>query len=281
MDRCCWSGVSPTPVQPRRTAPRVICAATRSASEPFFRPQEWWGEQEIELLTRTSATRLDAAARIAKLSNKDEIEFGQVLIATGANVRRFNVRGLPPGGDPLSAHARQRRRDPRGRGDAERVVLIGGSYIGCEVAASLTMLGKHCTIVMQERVTLERGFGDRTGRFIQGPLESLGVTVHGEDELERFEGEERVAKVITSGGLELAAEAVVIGAGVAPDMQLARARAWGSARVGECAAPRGCETPRRGCSPRATYASTTHRCTAGRCGSSTGTSRSTTARQQR
>ena len=47
------------------------------------------------------------------------------------------------------------------REDAEEVVLIGGSYIGCEVAASLTLVGKHCTIVMQEQTTLERGFGAR------------------------------------------------------------------------------------------------------------------------
>ncbi|HWX75138.1 MAG TPA: FAD-dependent oxidoreductase, partial [Solirubrobacteraceae bacterium] len=105
--------------------------------------------------------------------------------------------------------------------DAEEVVLIGGSYIGCEVAASLTMLGKNCTIVMQESVTLERGFGERAGRFFQQLLEDHGVRVHGEDELERFEGDGRVAKVVTRAGLELAADTVVVGAGVTPDVQLA------------------------------------------------------------
>jgi 3-phenylpropionate/trans-cinnamate dioxygenase ferredoxin reductase subunit len=109
-----------------------------------------------------------------------------------------------------------------GAHDAEEVVLIGGSYIACEVAASLTLVGKHCTIVMQEQATLERGFGARIGRFFQGLLESHGVTVHGSDELERFEGDGTVAKVVTRGGLELAADAVVIGAGVTPDVQLAQ-----------------------------------------------------------
>ena len=56
------------------------------------------------------------------------------------------------------------------------MVLIGGSYIGCEVAASLTLLGKRCTIVMQERTTLERGFGERVGRFFHELLEAHGVT---------------------------------------------------------------------------------------------------------
>jgi 3-phenylpropionate/trans-cinnamate dioxygenase ferredoxin reductase subunit len=106
--------------------------------------------------------------------------------------------------------------------DAAEVVLIGGSYIGCEVAASLTLMGKRCTIVMQEQITLERGFGPTAGRFFQELLEAHGVSIHGEDELERFEGEGRVARVVTKNGLELPADLVVIGAGVSPDVQLAR-----------------------------------------------------------
>ena len=191
----------------------------RSAS--YFRPDEWWGEQNIELLTRTSVTGLDLEQRTAKLSSKEEVEFGKALIATGANVRRLNVDGCHleeihylralGNADAIRESVK----------DAENVVLIGGSYIGCEVAASLTMLGKKCTIVMQEHRTLERGFGRRVGQFFQDLLESHGITVHGEDELERFEGDGRVAQVVTRAGRELAAEAVVVGAGVMPDVQLA------------------------------------------------------------
>ena len=68
-------------------------------------------------------------------------------------------------------------------------MLIGGSYIGCEVAASLTMLGKHCTIVMQEERPLERGFGARRGALLPGAARSPRRDVHGGDELERFEGD--------------------------------------------------------------------------------------------
>src|SRR3984893_17129279 len=75
---------------------------------------------------------------------------------------------------------------------------------------------------MQEQGTLERGFGAQAGRFFQQLLEAHGVRVHGGDELERFEGEGRVAKVVTRAGLELAADAVVGGAGVTPDVQLAQ-----------------------------------------------------------
>ncbi len=193
-----------------------------SREEPLFRPNEWWGEQSIELLTRTSVMGLDLQTRTAKLSTKEEVEFDKALIATGANVRRLNVDGCELEQIHYLRTLGNADAIREGLEDAQDVVLIGGSYIGCEVAASLSMLGKRCTIVMQEQVTLERGFGASAGRFFQELLESHGVTVHGGDELERFEGDGRVAKVVTRGGLELAADAVVIGAGVTPDVQLAQ-----------------------------------------------------------
>jgi 3-phenylpropionate/trans-cinnamate dioxygenase ferredoxin reductase subunit len=193
-----------------------------SREEPLFRPADWWEEQDIELLTRTSVTGLDLDSRMAKLSSKEEIEFDKALLATGANVRRLNVEGCELEQIHYLRTLGNADAIREGVADAEDVVLIGGSYIGCEVAASLTMIGKRCTIVMQEQATLERGFGAPTGRFFQELLEAHGVTVHGEDELERFEGGGRVAKVRTRNGLDLAAEAVVIGAGVTPDIGLAQ-----------------------------------------------------------
>jgi 3-phenylpropionate/trans-cinnamate dioxygenase ferredoxin reductase subunit len=215
-------GREPDPPYNRPNCSKGYLRGSEERSEAFFRPQEWWSEQDVELLTRTSVTALDAGARTVKLSTKEQLEFGQALLATGANVRRLNV----PGCELEQIHYLRTLGNAdairAGVADAERVVLIGGSYIGCEVAASLTMVGKRCTIVMQEELTLERGFGPASGRFFHELLEAHGVTIHGPDELERFEGEGRVAKVITKGGLELPAEAVVIGAGVTPDVQLAR-----------------------------------------------------------
>jgi 3-phenylpropionate/trans-cinnamate dioxygenase ferredoxin reductase subunit len=221
-------GREPDPPYNRPECSKGYLRGQESREEPLFRPNEWWGEQSIELLTRTSVTGLDLHTRTAKLSTKQEIEFDTALLATGANVRRLNVEGCEL--DEIHYLRTLSNADSirEGVADAENVVLIGGSYIGCEVAASLTMMGKRCTIVMQEDATLERGFGKRAGRFFQGMLESHGVTVHGADGLDRFEGDTlkgtggRVAKVVTSNGLELPAEAVVIGAGVTADVHLAQ-----------------------------------------------------------
>jgi 3-phenylpropionate/trans-cinnamate dioxygenase ferredoxin reductase component len=245
-------GREPDPPYNRPECSKGYLRGEESREEPLFRPNEWWGEQKVELLTRTSVMSLDARTRIATLSNKEEIRFDKALIATGANVRRLNV----PGCELEQIHYLRTLGNAdtirEGVADAESVVLIGGSYIGCEVAASLTLMGKKATIVMQEEVTLERGFGKHAGRFFQELLESHGITVHGNDGLERFEGDTltgtpsgahpeghtqrahtrrarggkhaggRVGKVLTTNGLELPADAVVVGAGVTPDVTLAK-----------------------------------------------------------
>jgi 3-phenylpropionate/trans-cinnamate dioxygenase ferredoxin reductase subunit len=215
-------GREPDPPYNRPECSKGYLRGEETREEPLFRPNDWWAEQNVELLTRTSVTGLDLQSRTATLSTKDEVSFEQALVATGANVRRLNVNGC----DLEQIHYLRTLgnadaiRD--GVAEAEQVVLIGGSFIACEVAASLTLMGKRCTVVMQEQATFERNFGLRCGRFFQELLESHGVTFHPADELERFEGDGRVAKVITRGGLELAADAVVVGAGVSPDVQLAK-----------------------------------------------------------
>jgi 3-phenylpropionate/trans-cinnamate dioxygenase ferredoxin reductase component len=215
-------GREPDPPYNRPDCSKGYLRGEETREEPLFRPNDWWAEQNIELLTRTSVTALDLDARIATLSSKAEIEFDKALIATGANVRRLNVPGCELEGIHYLRTLGNADAIREGVTDAEDVVLIGGSYIGCEVAASLTKIGKRCTMVMQEQTTFDGTFGTRAGSFFQGLLESHGVSVHGRDELERFEGDGRVARVHTKAGLQLAADAVVIGVGVMPDVQLAR-----------------------------------------------------------
>ncbi len=191
-------------------------------AEPMFRPEEWWGEQDIEVMTTTSVTSLDPQARTATLSTRDVVTFDKALLATGANVRRLNVDGCDLDGIHYLRTLGNADAIRESTANADEVVLIGGSFIGCEVAASLTAIGKHCTMVMQEHVALEARIGKQAGQFVQSLLESHGIVLHGEDGLERFEGDGRVAKVISSSGLELAANAVVVGAGVTPDVTLAK-----------------------------------------------------------
>jgi 3-phenylpropionate/trans-cinnamate dioxygenase ferredoxin reductase subunit len=104
---------------------------------------------------------------------------------------------------------------------AEHVVLIGGSYIASEVAASLTATGTKCTMVMLEDVALSRAFGEEVGRYFHEVLESHGIDLVPGDQLEAFLGDGRVRAIRTKSGREIEGDVVVVGAGVHPDTMLA------------------------------------------------------------
>jgi 3-phenylpropionate/trans-cinnamate dioxygenase ferredoxin reductase subunit len=217
-------GREPDPPYHRPPVTKDYLRGEECREDALYRPDEWWAEQRVELLTRTSVMKLDPGECVATLSNREQVRFETALIATGANVRRLRVEGSELDGIHYLrtlANADSLRADAQA---AERVVLVGGSYIGCEVAASLTAaMGVSCSILMLEDEPLERQFGPEVGRFFRAVLEDHGVRVHGGQELARLEGDgERVQRAVTGSGLELECDCVVIGAGVAPDVTLAR-----------------------------------------------------------
>jgi 3-phenylpropionate/trans-cinnamate dioxygenase ferredoxin reductase subunit len=213
---------------------------------------------------------LDHAAHTAKLSTKEEVGFDRALIATGAMVRRLTVDGAQLEGiHYLRAlgNADGIREEAQG---ADAVVCVGGSYIASEVAASLTELGKKVTMVMLEDHPLSVGFGATAGRYFRGVLEEHGVQVIGGDEVLRFEGEERVERVVTAGGRELAAQAVICGCRArCPTSCSPASPASPSASSAASCATAACARRPTGSTPPATCASTTRSCTGAWCASST------------
>jgi 3-phenylpropionate/trans-cinnamate dioxygenase ferredoxin reductase component len=215
-------GREPDPPYNRPPLTKTYLRGEESREDTLFRPDEWYAEQRIDLLTRTSVMSLDIETRTAKLSNKDEVRFDKALLATGSNVRILRAEGAQLDGIHYLRTVRNCDALRAELANSERVALIGGSYIGTELAASFTMLGQHCELLMLESVTLERFYGAEVGRYFQDTLTSHGVRVHGSQELERFEGGgERVERVVTKSGLEIECDFVVIGAGVTPDITLA------------------------------------------------------------
>ena len=240
-------GREPDPPYHRPPLSKAYLREDESRSDALVKEGAWWEENGVELLTGTSVMKLDPSERIARLSSREVVGFGSALLATGSNVRRLRAEG----GDLEGIHYLRTfgnsdaiRADAS---DAERIVVVGGSYVATEVAASLTAWGGRCTIVMQEEVTLERSFGDQVGGFFQGVLEEHGVEVVASDELERFEGADgRVRAVVTRGGREVEGGCVVIGAGVMPDVMLARSAGLELGEHGGVACSSRLETSARG-----------------------------------
>jgi 3-phenylpropionate/trans-cinnamate dioxygenase ferredoxin reductase component len=141
---------------------------------------------DVEVLTRTSVMALDAAAKTVTLSNKETVEYGTALLATGAMVRRLQIDGVHLDGiHYLRAlgNADSLIQDAEG---VEDVVCVGGSYIGCESAATLTTLGKRVTVVLLEEEPMERAFGLQVGQWVRNVLAAHGIQVISGSEVERF-----------------------------------------------------------------------------------------------
>jgi 3-phenylpropionate/trans-cinnamate dioxygenase ferredoxin reductase component len=189
-------------------------------ADAYVHPPEWYEEAGVELRTKTNVMALDVEARVAKLQGGDEVSFEKALIATGANVNLLRVEGAELDGiHYLRAFGNSDniRKDAEA---AERVVLVGGSYIACEVAASLKAKGTECAIVCMEEIVLSRTFGEEVGRWFHELLESKGIEIHGGETLSAYEGDESVSAVVTEGGKTVEGDFVVVGAGVKPDVML-------------------------------------------------------------
>jgi len=191
----------------------------------LIHPEGWYAEHDVDVRTRTPVMDMDTAARTAKLG-REQLGFTQALIATGGGIRRLQVEGgMRDGIHYIRAlgNADKLRNELDG---CERVVMVGGSYIATEVAASMVLLGKQVTLVMQEALPLERHFGPMAGAFARDLLASHGVEIVASADVVEFAGEgeddARVETVVCADGRRLDADLVVVGVGANPDVMLAR-----------------------------------------------------------
>jgi 3-phenylpropionate/trans-cinnamate dioxygenase ferredoxin reductase component len=214
-------GREPEPPYERPPLSKEYMRGEAKREDAYVNSRDWYEENDVELLTKTNVMSLDPGQRLVKLQGGDELHFDKALVATGANVNILRVEGCELEGIHYLRAFGNSDAIREEAAKAEHVVLIGGSYIGCEVAASLTAKGATCTIVMMENVTLSRTFGEEAGRYFQDVLTEHGIEVLGGQELEAFEGSGRVEAVVTKSGRTVEGDIVVIGAGVRPDTMLA------------------------------------------------------------
>jgi 3-phenylpropionate/trans-cinnamate dioxygenase ferredoxin reductase subunit len=214
-------GREPDPPYERPPLSKEYVRGEAKREDAYVNPASWYEENGVELRTGTNVMALDVEARAVKLQGGDEVRFERALIATGANVNILRVDGANL--DRIH-YLRTFGNSDNIRADAEkadRVVLVGGSYIACEVAASLKAKGTDCALVMMEDVALSRTFGEEVGRWFHELLESKGIEIHGGETLAAFEGDDHASAVVTESGKTIEGDMVVVGAGVRPDVMLA------------------------------------------------------------
>ncbi len=182
------------------------------------RSEKYYRERGIDLLRATHVTALDAPHKIVRTSDGRELPYGALLLATGANPIRLNI----PGSDSPRLHYLRSVADSRTiiqavEQGARRALVIGASFIGLEVAASLRARKLEVHVVAPEARPLERVFGAQLGDFIRTLHESKGVVFH----LGRTVSAIGVKDVALDNGETLAVDLIVAGIGVRPVTALA------------------------------------------------------------
>jgi NADPH-dependent 2,4-dienoyl-CoA reductase/sulfur reductase-like enzyme/nitrite reductase/ring-hydroxylating ferredoxin subunit len=201
-----------SPPSDRPNLSKDFLAGTAQEDWIPLRPSEFYTDNRIELLLGSPVSSIDVGRRDVQLENGSRRPFGALLIATGADPVHLPI----PGGDGPRVHYLRSFNDSKAivkrALEAKRVVVVGASFIGLEVAASLRNRGIAVDVVAPDRVPLERVMGAELGRFIQTVHETHGVGFHLGQTVTRIDG--RVATL--SGGSTIDADFVVMGVGVRP-----------------------------------------------------------------
>jgi 3-phenylpropionate/trans-cinnamate dioxygenase ferredoxin reductase subunit len=182
----------------------------------------WYRDHDVEVLLATRASTLDPATRAVTTEVGDQLRYARGLVlATGAQPNRL---GLP--GEELDGVYYLRTVDDSERlraaiSRAESMVVIGGGFIGAEVAASATQMDTRVTLLEVADTLWTRAVGAEMGRFFEAFLRDRGVHVRTRTSAERIEGGDQVEAVVLPDGSRLHADVVVIGVGVHPDTDLA------------------------------------------------------------
>jgi NADPH-dependent 2,4-dienoyl-CoA reductase/sulfur reductase-like enzyme/nitrite reductase/ring-hydroxylating ferredoxin subunit len=211
-------GAEPDPPYDRTALSKGFLAGEIPAETLPLRGRELYEQLSIELLLGCRVAGVEPGSRTAVLADGRRLAFERLLLATGGLPRRLPIPGADlPGcfllrsrSDGQALRAAVREAQERG-GEA---VILGAGLIGLEVAASLRRAGLAAAVIAPEEIPLAAVFGERVGAWIRRLHEEKGVRFHLGRTVREIRGDGRVREVALSDGTRLAAEVVVIGAGI-------------------------------------------------------------------
>lgn len=184
-----------------------------------LRGDDYYAKQGIDLRLKTSVTTIDPRNREVALADGKKLVYDRLLLATGAEAIRLPI----PGMDLPHVHTLRTLADCRAiianLASAKRAVVLGASFIGLEVAASLRARGIETHVVAPEKRPMERVMSGQISDFVRGLHEEHGVVFHLGDTATAIEAR----RVILKSGSSIDADVVVAGVGVRPRVSLAEA----------------------------------------------------------
>ncbi|WP_022687711.1 NAD(P)/FAD-dependent oxidoreductase [Sphingomonas phyllosphaerae] len=210
--------VSAEPELPYERPPlsKEYLAGEKSFERLLIRPASFWAERGIDLHLGEGVVAVDAAAQAVRTDAGRTVGYGELIWATGGAPRRLTCDGHHLHG----VHAVRTRADVDRLLDelaqAQRVVVVGGGYIGLEAAAALTKFGKAVTLVEALDRVLARVAGEPLSRFYEAEHRARGVRIMLGATVACIEGDERVGGVRLANGTLLPADVVIVGIGIVP-----------------------------------------------------------------
>jgi len=182
-----------------------------------LRPENFYAQAGIDLRLNTPVVSIDPKGRSVQLANGNAVRYDRLLLATGAEPVRLQI----PGADQRVVHVLRTLADSRAiiaaAGSAKRALVIGASFIGLEVAASLRTRNLEVHVVAPESRPMERVLGAEMGDFVRALHEEHGVIFHLQDTVVQMDGKRATLK---SGGT-IETDMIVLGVGVRPRLSLA------------------------------------------------------------
>ena len=216
-------GAEPCPPYQRPPLSKGYLLGDMTLERLFLRPEAFYADQGIALKTDCRVTAIDPEARVLS-TTEGEVAYDELVLATGSLPRR-----LPAaiGGDLVGVFTVRDLADvdamaPRFSKGA-KVLIVGGGYIGLEAAAVAAKLGLEVTLVEMADRILQRVAAPETSDYFRALHEGHGVTLREGVGLERLLGEGHVTGARLSDGTEIAADFVITGVGIEPDIALAKA----------------------------------------------------------
>jgi len=182
----------------------------------YVKPADWYGEHDVELRTGSTVRQVDTALKHLRLASGETVDYDKLVLCTGGRNRRLAVSGASlPGVYQLRTLAECDAIRQVALPGA-RAVVVGMSFIGSEVAASLRQMGLEVTAVLPGAAPLATVLGNEVAAVLAAIHREQGVHLVTNDQVIGFEGGNRVERVLTAKGARLACSLVVAGIGIAP-----------------------------------------------------------------